>query len=242
MEKNCLIIEDNYSQRETIKQVIQESAVNTRIYTVDNITGAYKLLLENVIDLFVVDIVLEPDKRGDTSGVKLVNIIRGIPQYMFTPVIFVTSLEDPKMFAYSKLHCFGYLEKPFNFREARTIIDKALKYTTPRNECDTLCLKKEGVLYPFPIDQIVYIESCNRSVFIHKADGDTERMPYMACRQILDEANNTSLLQCSRSVIVNRDYVKAVDRTNCILEMKGSGVRLDIGVTYAKQVLEDLSE
>lgn len=242
MEKRCLIIEDNISQRETIKQLVKESSENTRIYDVDNIVGAYKVLLENVIDLFIVDIVLDVNKRGDTSGVKLVSIIRTMPQYMFTPVVFITSLEDPKMFAYSKLHCFGYLEKPFNKGEAKAIFESALGYTTPRSECDILCLRKEGALYPFKIDQIVYIESRNRNVTIHKVSGDSEKMPYMTCGQILEEANNTSLLQCSRGVIVNRDYVKSVDRTNCVLELRGVQKQLEIGVTYAKQVLDELAD
>lgn len=242
MEKRCLIIEDNFLQRETIKQLIKETSANIRVYDVDNLLGAYKVLLENVIDLFIVDIVLDTAKKGDTSGVKLVNIIRTMPQYMFTPVIFVTSLEDPKMFAYSKLHCFSYLEKPFSYGEAKEIFKSALGYTSPRSENDVLCLRKDGALYPFRIDQIAYIESVNRHLTIHKTNGDSVQMPYMTCKRILEEANNTSLFQCTRGVIVNRDCIKAVDRTNCVLELKGSKRHLDIGGTYAKQVLLDLAD
>lgn len=220
---------------------MKETSEEVRVYDVDNLIGAYKIMLEKPIDLFIVDIVLDADRKGDTSGVKLVNVIRTIPQYMFTPVIFVTSLEEPKMFAYSKLHCFSYLEKPFNQNEAKVIFKSALGYTTPRSENDILCMRKDGVLYPFQIDQIVYIESRNRSILVHREGGDTEQMPYMTCRRILEEADNSSLIQCSRGVIVNRNYVKAVDKTNHLLELKGCKERLDIGVTYSKQVLKNLS-
>lgn len=242
MEKRCLIIEDDLSQRKLIKKLIRETSVHTKIYDVDNVLSAYKALLENVIDLFIVDIVLDTGKKGDISGVKLVNIIRSMPQYRFTPVIFVTSLEDPKMFAYRKLHCFSYLEKPFSYGEAKEIFKSALGYTSPRMENEVLCLRKDGVLYPFKIDQIAYIESVNRCLTIHKRNGESEQMPYMTCKRVLEEANNASLFQCMRGVIVNRDCIKAVDRTNCVLELKGSKKHLDIGATYARQVLSDLED
>ena len=242
MEKSCLIIEDNTVQRETIKKLVSETSTEITIYDVDNLMSAYKVLLEHTIDLFVVDIVLDTNRKGDISGVNLVNIIRNMPQYKFTPVVFVTSLEDPKMFAYSKLHCFSYLEKPFNRGETRNIFERALGYTTPRNEQEVLCLRKDGVLYPLHIDQIIYIECRNRSVIIHIRGGEIVCMPYMTCKQILDRANNSALFQCNRGIIANRNYIRTVDKANLIIELKECRKRLDIGVTYAKQVLDELSE
>ena len=49
--------------------------------------------------MFLVDIILDEDKSSDTSGIKLVEGIRRIPKYMFTPVLFITSL-----FAYLDWH------------------------------------------------------------------------------------------------------------------------------------------
>lgn len=242
MEKKCLVIEDNSTQRKRIKQLLRETSGDVKIYDVDNLQDAYKIMLENQIDLFVVDIVLDTDRRGDLSGVKLVSILRSIPQYRFTPVIFITSLEDPKLYAYSSLHCFGYLEKPFNRGDAKKLFHNALGYIAPKFENDILCMRKDGVLYPFKIDRIVYIESRNRLIKIHWDDGSTEDMPYMTCQQLLEEANNSSLLQCSRGVIVNKDYVKVVDKLNHTLELKGFPERLEIGVAYVAQVLKELSD
>jgi DNA-binding LytR/AlgR family response regulator len=240
MKKNCLIIEDNSAQRDLMRKIVSRSSAEVNIFDVNNIWDAYRILLEHTIDVFIVDIVLETEKQGDTSGMELVRIVRSIPQYRFTPVIFVTSLEDPQLFAYRNLHCFAYLEKPYDYDEIREIVRRALGYTTPRKDQEILCLKKEGVLYPFRIDKIVYIESCQRNVTIHKRGGKTEKMPYMTCNRILEAADNSALIQCSRGVIVNRHYVKTVDKLNRILDLRDSKIRLPIGGAYASNVFDIL--
>lgn len=240
MEKNCLIIEDNYVQREFMKRLVQELSGEVAVYDVDNIQEAYQILLENTIDFFIIDIVLDRNKKNDISGVKLANVVRDIPYYAFTPIIFVTSLMDPKLFAYSNLHCFCYLEKPFSKDEAKSVIRDAMEYSTPKKEMSTFCLRKGGILFPIHVDNIIYIESFNRSIIIYKSDGKSDKMPYMTCRQILQEAGNSSLLQCNRSVIVNKKYIWSVDRVNRYIELRECGKRVDIGVTYLKKVMNEL--
>lgn len=240
MEKNCLIIEDNYVQREFMKRLVQELSEEVFVYDVDNLQEAYQILLENTIDLFIIDIVLDRNKKNDISGVKLANVVRDIPYYAFTPIIFVTSLIDPKLFAYSNLHCFCYLEKPFSQEEARSVIRDAMEYSTPKKELSTFCLRKGGILFPIQVDDIVYIESFNRSILIYRKDGKTDKMPYMTCRQILQEAGNSSLLQCNRSVIVNKNYIWSVDRVNRYIVLRDCGKQVDIGVTYLKKVMSEL--
>lgn len=240
MEKNCLIIEDNYVQREFMKRLVQELSREVFVYDVDNLQEAYQILLENTIDLFIIDIVLDRNKKNDISGVKLANVVRDIPYYAFTPIIFVTSLIDPKLFAYSNLHCFCYLEKPFSQEEARSVIRDAMEYSTPKKEMSTFCLRKGGILFSIQVDDIVYIESFNRSILIYRKDGKTDKMPYMTCRQILQEAGNSSLLQCNRSVIVNKNYIWSVDRVNRYIVLRDCGKQVDIGVTYLKKVMSEL--
>lgn len=240
MGKNCLIIEDNYVQREYMKRLVQELSSEVKVYDVDNLQEAYQILLENTIDLFIIDIVLDNKKKNDVSGVKLANVVRDIPYYAFTPIIFVTSLIDPKLFAYTNLHCFSYLEKPFSQAEAKSVIRDAMEYSTPKKELDTFCLRKGGILFPIQVDNIIYIESLNRSIIIYRKDDKSDTMPYMTCRQVLQEAGNSSLIQCNRSVIVNKNYIWSVDRANRYIVLRECGKRVDIGVTYLKKVMNEL--
>lgn len=239
MGKNCLIIEDNYIQREFLSRLVTDISEEIEVFAVDNLQDAYQILLENTIDFFIIDIILDSSKKGDISGIKLASIIREIPHYGFTPIIFITSLIDPKMFAYSGLHCFSYLEKPFAPEDAKAVIEEAMEYNTPKKANDILCMRKEGVLVPFRISQIRYIESQNRNILIYKSDGDVDVMPYMPCKQILKEAGNDTLVQCNRSIIVNRDFVRTLDKVNRIITLHGCDIQLSIGVTYVKKVLKE---
>lgn len=242
MDKNCLIVEDNSIQREMMRKLVSEASSEVNIFDVGTMRDAFDVLLENTIDVFIVDIILNKDTKGDISGVKLVNVIRDIPQYMFTPVIFVTSLEDPELFAYSNLHCFSYLEKPFSHDDAKEMIRNALTYTTPRKEQDVLCIRKGGVLFPYKINEIIYIESLNRDITIYIEGGKVEKLPYMTCKKILQEANNSSLIQCSRGVIVNRNYIESIDKINRYLTIKGCNERLNIGGTYLQNLVEQVCD
>ncbi len=55
--------------------------------------NAYKILWKELLMFFLVDIILDTTTPIDTSGIRLVERIRKIPKYMFTPVLFITSLK-----------------------------------------------------------------------------------------------------------------------------------------------------
>ena len=76
---------------EWLKSIV-ETCAHVEILTADNAASAYKIALDLTIDLFLVDIVLEPDIMRDSSGLKFVADMRQISKYGFTPVIFITSL------------------------------------------------------------------------------------------------------------------------------------------------------
>ena len=66
----------------------------------------------NIVSIyFIVDIILEKTKNGDMSGMTFADNIREIERYKATPIIFTTSLEDPKLHAYAHLHCYQYFDK-----------------------------------------------------------------------------------------------------------------------------------
>ena len=90
MKKTVLIIEDDANQLMMLKQLVLSVNEGAEILTADNETIAYKILMERTIDVFLVDIILDTRKPGDTSGVRLVERMRKIQKYIFTPVIFIT--------------------------------------------------------------------------------------------------------------------------------------------------------
>lgn len=236
MKKAVLIIEDDIGQANKLKRLIEEIEISVEIHTARSAAEGYKLLLEKTIDVFVVDIILDTSKIGDTSGIRLVEKLRSIPKYMFTPVIFVTSLEDPSMYAYTDLNCIGYIEKPFNPGRIKNLIEKSLNFTTLREKEATLTFRKDGILYPVKVKDIVYMESFHHGMIIHFLNGSVLEVPYKTCKQVLDEADSECLLQCSRNTIINKDYVFAVDIPNKFVIFKDGFGMVDIGVTYKKKL------
>ena len=242
MKKTVLIIEDEAEQLNMLKQLVRAAGENAEVFTASDVTHAYEMLMEKSIDVFLVDIILDTTRPGDTAGVRLVERIRKIPKYMFTPVIFVTSLEDPTMYAYTDLNCMGYIEKPFEPERIIKLVEKALNYTTAREKEISITFRKDGILYPVRLKEIVYMESQNHVIHVHLRDGSELEIPYKTCKQILQETDEGSLLQCSRSTIVNREYVQGVDVPNRFLMLKEGFGMLDIGGRYKKKILAELCD
>lgn len=242
MKKTVLIIEDDIEQLEMLKQLVMEINGRTEVYLAENAPKAYQILLERTIDVFLVDIILDKRNSVDASGIRLVEKLRQIPKYYFTPVIFVTSMEDQEMHAYKNLNCFGYIEKPYNPVQVKEKVMKALHYTTEREKDITIPLKKDNILYPVKVKDIVYIESIRHTVYIHLTNRKVLEIPYMTCKKILEEADASGgLLVCARGVLVNREYIYGIDLTNKYLMLKDNFGMITMGGKYKKKLLEEFA-
>lgn len=239
MKKTVLIIEDNKTQNEMLKKLVWEVNADVTVYTAFEAKTAYKILMEKTIDVFLVDIILDTTRPGDTSGIRLVERVRTIPKYMFTPVVFITSLEDTTKYAYTDLHCLGYVEKPFSPESVKQLVEKALFFPTCKDKDDVFCFRKDGILYPVKVKNIIYMESRNHAVHIHMIEGGTLSVSYKTCKQLMDEVDADCLMQCSRCAIVNKDHILNVDIPNRFITMRGTKDKVEIGITYKKKILAE---
>lgn len=239
MKKSVLVIEDNPDQREMLKKLVLGIDERAVVHTAADAATAYKILMERTIDVFLVDIILDTSKPLDTSGIRLVERIRNVPKYMFTPVLFITSLEDATGYAYRDLNCLGYIEKPFSPEQVSGLVRKALYYSTMKEKDATYCFRKDGILYPVKVREIIYMESINRLIYIHTANGDVLTVPYASLKEILNDMDTDCMMQCSRSLVVNKDYVENIDIPNRMVALKNRPERLEIGKTYRKKILTE---
>ncbi len=238
MKKSVLIVEDSKSQLEMMKLVLEVDE-RTIVYAVRDVSTAYATLLEKTIDVFIIDIILDTKKSGDTSGLRLVERIRTIPKYMFTPVVFVTSLEDTTKYAYTDLNCLSYIEKPFSPERVKQVVKKALNFSTEKEKEQTYCFRKDGILYPVKVDDIFYMESINHEICIHMKKDNLLTIPYKTCKQLLSEIDASCLIQCSRSTIINKNHVYNIDIQNRYISFKDINDKVLIGITFKKKVLAE---
>ena len=236
--KKILIIEDNQQILTHLSYIAQEINSSNKIYAFKNLDEAYRCALENDIDLFIVDIILEKEKPGDISGLQYVENIRKIDRYSFIPVIFVTSLEDAKFHTYEKLHCYSFIEKPFDEIKLKNLMKECLTFKDTHQVNKTLFFRKDGVILALDREEFLYSESIQHVMYIHTTKAGMLSIPYITVKKLLEDLDSNEFKQCSRNVIVNKKYINNVDTVNRIIELT-NGERVEIGITYKKKIKEN---
>ncbi|MDO4304618.1 MAG: LytTR family DNA-binding domain-containing protein [Bacillota bacterium] len=239
--KTILIVEDNETSVEILEKVVRSVDDQSIIKAAANEDEAYLIAMKNNISLFLIDIVLNPLNPGDVSGMNFANQIRSIEKYKYTPIIFVTAIEDSKLYAYSDVHCYYYLEKPFDLEKASKVISEALRFPQIENKSQAVYFRKDGILYKRDISEVIYIENTRLGQKVYLTDGILE-LQYKPCKIILEEIMSDKLSQCSRSVIVNKDYIDSVDPISRYIKLKNGYGQIDIGVSFKKRFMKDICD
>lgn len=239
MYKRVMIVEDESSTRQLLGEIVRQVESKADIAEFSAMDGIYETAIKQHFDLFLLDIIIESEGQGDMSGLRFAEKIRTIDEYEFTPIIFVTSLEDAALYAYSKLHSFSYIEKPFKVDNMKKTISDALRYVEANQRDNSLFLRKEGIVYSVKCSEIVYIESSFHQLYFHKANGEVVMNQYKNLKAIMDEIDDRRFIQCSRNVIINKDYVDNIDAINKYVKMQGIKKTIDMGSVYVKRVLAE---
>ena len=181
---------------------------------------------------------MEKTKNGDMSGMTFADNIRKIERYKATPIIFTTSLEDPKLHAYAHLHCYQYFDKYYREDEFKEAVQFTLKNYTAKKEREYIYFKTNGIVCPVKINDIVYIDNKISTLSIYCKDGEIVEAPYKSTKQLILELGSTKFLKCNKSEIVNCDYVKFADYSNYLIKLKEDFGELKIGRRILKSFKE----
>lgn len=233
MTHNILIVEDCSIYADAISKIIMDMELDTEIFCTRSEEEAYQILARQRIHLFILDIILDNKNSGDVSGLHFAEEIRKNSKYKYTPIIFITALEDPKLYTYSQLHCYKYIEKPFSIPQVRETISGALQIPIIPDDDKFIYFRKDGIIYSKKVKEIVYIESSRRKLCIYCVDEMLE-IPYKTTEQILKEMDSESFVQCSRYAIVNRNYIEQIDYTNRFVKLKYVEKPVEIGRVMGK--------
>lgn len=239
MTNNILVVEDNPVFCTAITKIIEDLHLDTLITCVHTAEEAYQVLATKRINLFILDIILNSSDSGDVSGLHLADNIRQMAKYKYTPIIFITSLEDPKLYTYSQLHCYEYIEKPFNSEHVQKTIREALEIPVAKEEDKRVYFRKDGIIYSKHLSEIIYIESVRRKIIIHCIN-DVLEIPYKSTTKILEELDSDKFIQCSRFAIVNKEYIDFIDYTNKYIKMKYYDTPIDIGRVLLKSFKQQI--
>lgn len=237
--KTVLIVEDNIRSREMLVKIIEGIRNDVEIKTAASQEEATILAIKNNIDLFMLDIILNSSNPSDVSGMKFAEYIRTFQQYKYTPIIFTTALEDPELHAYSELHCYYYVEKPYDVEKVSTVIKEALEFPVNNKVLQSVYFRKDGILYKKEVSEIIYIENSRAGQTVYCTNGNL-KLPYKPNKKILEELGSDKFVQCSRYNIVNTDYIDKIDTVNRYIQLKNVKELIEFGNTFKKKFLKNV--
>ncbi len=240
MNKKVLILEDNDNSRTMLRQLLHQIDAGLKVVEAKNLQEAYFAAMEETMDLFLLDIMIDNKCPGDTSGIRFAEKMRRIARYRFTPIIFITLVEDQELYAFRNIHSYGYIEKPYDTAETKRLISEALQYALPEYEERSVYFRKDGILYAVRIRDILFAESRQHILYVHKRQECLE-IPYKTCKQFLQEVDSPSFLQCSRNTVINKKYIRYVDIPNRYIAMEHYEGLVEIGITFVKKIAKDLN-
>lgn len=236
--KNILILEDKEKTLTALEQAVREISGHICVHKATTYEHACKIAFLHQIDVFILDIILTTKVPGDISGILFAEQVRKHENYLFTPIIFITALSDPKLHAYRRIHSFGYLEKPFSMHEAVELVEAALKYSPPVNQNQVVYMRKDGILIAVKINDIQYVTTNNHILDIH-LQNEILKIPYMTIKQFLKSAGKGRFIQCSRNTVVNKYGIHSIDMTNKYIRLS-NGIQLEIGISFCKKISQEI--
>lgn len=233
--KKVLIVEDNKWEAEALKVTIEQIDAKARVFITDNAKDALWIASNQIINIFIVDIVLHPDVENDASGMDLVEALRGMKRYRMTPVVFMTALEEPRLHAFHNLHCYQYLKKPIFQGDCEQVCREVLEIAQQQEDDGILKLTTRKIIYAIPKKEILYAYSHAYKMHIITTK-DTISQYYLSCATLLKELDSDDFWQCNRNTIVNCNRILYVDNKEKILRLNGVEQPIKCGDTYIREI------
>lgn len=185
-----------------IQTYFEQNPYNYQIFEFDK---GSKLVADYMDEYMQYDLIFLDIFIDDEHGIDIAKAIRNYSNDV--KIIFMSTssefaLESYDVFAYS------YLLKPVHEPKIVMLMDKFLKESQELQKKLTVTFK--GKILNICYSDIVYIESKNTAIIIHKKNGEDIKIYDKLCN-IEKKLNNKRFLRCHQSYIINMDYVNCVD-------------------------------
>lgn len=176
-------------------------------------------------------------ERESDEGMELAALIRGIPGYSLTPIIFLAKDRGCEQRAFHEIHCYDYLLKPLRKEEIIKILYPFVQQECCDDRIRKMTFRLQGKTYVVDAKDVLYMQCANRCVHVYTVYG-TLVVPYLKFQEFI-EGYPDVMVQCHRSAAVNRNFVKTVDYRHKRIELRGGQV--DIGRGYIQRLREEFA-
>lgn len=211
-----------YSER--INEVAEK---NNYIFKLETFKSGESLIFElednpNRFNIIIIDIIMK-----DINGIETTKILRNNYGYNGI-IIFLSSSKDFALDSF-KVEPLNYILKNDEDDRFNDIFLKAAKQVYKNSNKNVVILSKPQNKV-VNLESIIYIESLNKKVILHKVFGDFEEVNCVL-KEIYEKVKEYGFFRCHKSYIVNISYVQSFNKLECKLQ---KGITIPIGRKYSK--------
>jgi len=212
--RKILVVEDDNVAREGLVEMIKSIDSKIIILETEYAEKAFLLCEKHSIDAFFFDIQLL-----DYSGIELAKKIRNKTQYFFTPIVFITAVPTKELEAFKTVHCYDYIIKPFSVNEVSEMFEKIIYYGVKKEkEKKTIRLEQKAFTHEINQEDIIYIEVKYKKLYIITRNETSIYTTYTLIDIV--ELLSEDFIRCHRSYIVNKNFIKEVNRNKFQIGLK----------------------
>ncbi|OCX54369.1 hypothetical protein BEL04_08920 [Mucilaginibacter sp. PPCGB 2223] len=218
---NCIAIDDEPKALEVIERYCLKSDLTNLKATFREPVKAIEFLHKEKIDLIFLDI-----NMPDLNGMQLLQTLASKPM-----VIFTTAYSNYAVESYN-LNAVDYLLKPITFERFLAAVNKALNFSSLKNETvkeaenGTVFIKSGPQTYQVKVADILYLEKDGNYITVHLKD-----------KKVLVRENMSDifdLVPAASFVRVHKSYVVAIKHITMIEvhQLTVSGQKIPVGSSY----------
>ncbi|MCH5252714.1 MAG: LytTR family transcriptional regulator DNA-binding domain-containing protein [Lachnospiraceae bacterium] len=167
-------------------------------------------------------------------GIEFAFFIRGIKQYFQTPILFFARDNTYEQLAFHRIHCYDFMLKPISRRDMYQILCLYLIKHEITEDKKRIPIPIQGSIYLINIQDILYMESLNRHIYVH-LKYQTLEVPYRKMCECI-AFDKERFVQCQRSFVVNRDYIYRLDYAMHCIELREGLGKIPMGRKYEKEL------
>lgn len=223
---NVAVVEKVEEKRKDIVSALMKSknGFNVQVFPTEKSFLISSLKVRSYFDIYLINPTLS--ENGD--GIKLAQVVRSThPQAM---IALITDSTEWYSAAFS-FYADGYLLYPMDTESLqRCITAYCLKIQKERRSTISIKVAEGGRLTVYT-RHITYVESDNRSLYIHMEDGSVIR----SCGRLSDlqqELPEDQFFRCHRSYLVNVFFIESYRRYSLIID----GNEIPISKKYSGEV------
>lgn len=176
------------------------------------------------------DIVFLDIELGDDNGIETAKILR--EHYPAVVLVFITG-HYQYVYEVFDVRPSGFIRKPLEKKEVKCNLDRALK------ECDTeimLKCSKNGVFYKIPLEDIYYIVSEKRKIYIVKAGEIVDFYDKLDNIEQNLQEQSCNFLRISQSVIINTKHMTKISYKQVTIKTDKREETFNISQKYQVQM------